>query len=111
MQVLDWHFSLEPVQGFSSLRIKILKISNPNVIRVVTRIHAKVSIYLIFAAKDEKTRTDMFWSRYYALLMVESMDVIRLQHAEDAKTVLGADQEAVSMEEAIHMEWIMRTGA
>ena len=65
--VIDWHFSLETVLVISSLRIKLLKISNPNIIPVVPRICAKVSLYSMCVAEDEKNKCfpDPFlWSIY-----------------------------------------------
>ena len=54
MQVIDCHFSLEPVQVISSICIKLKKISNPNIIQVVSRIRANVSPIYVRCQRQEK---------------------------------------------------------
>ena len=58
IQVIDSHFSLEPVPGICYLPfvLNFPNISNPNVFPVVPRICANTSLYLGYAAKGNKTK-------------------------------------------------------
>ena len=56
VQVIDWHLLIETFQYISSLHIRLPKIIIPNLLRVVLRIRAKVSLYLMHISKDEKTK-------------------------------------------------------